>query len=731
MTDTREPATKDSRIPSFGLRALHIFTLCSFALMQPILVALAGQTVYLHDQQVGWLQIAVLLAILMLVLPIGFLAADQVIFRLTRPFHGRGRNTVFAVLIVTIMMSLLRPYLAIPWMETSASGGLIALAATIPCSCVIAYLYERSPGLRSWFTFASIGLVIFPGMFLWQFNTILKVETTIDAGTVVKNPVPVILVVFDEFAGMTLLNERSEIDERRFPHFARLGRSSTWYRNATTVHPRTQIAVPAILSGRFPKTELSPLAAQYPDNLIQLIESTKKFDLAVFEPATRLCPLVVRSESPPIRDSWEKCVDLVQTLSAVYPRLIFSKDAPIGFPTIPRAWFGLSRNPFDDNENSWKPTEGRFNYLGTENRNEQFEHFLKCLHASERPRFGFYHTVLPHYPWCFLPTGEQYQFASCASQFPSGASGELGEDWRADPAIILRNEYRYRLQVGYVDTLIGRLLDRLEATGLLDRCLLVVTADHGVSFRPGHSRRLPDDENLADIMSVPLFIKFPGQTEGRIDDRNIESIDIFPTIAEVSGIEIPAPIDGISVSVEQRRPRKTLYFEKALTVVEPDFPQRLSAVKRQSALFGTGELDRPPVGTVSHPDWLGRRVSSFSVDNQTMRVLLGEPLKPPSWQFHRVKGTYKNCFVTGWLESSELHGAQGDIVVAIDGVIVDTGKTFPSSRAYQGFEFLLPKPFVIENPDRLELYLVDQTEQGVRFRRLTKELAPERLNRDN
>ena len=39
-------------------------------------------------------------------------------------------------------------------------------------------------------------------------------------------------------------------------------------------------------------------------------------------------------------------------------------------------------------------------------------------------------------------------------------------------------------------------------------------------------------------MSVPLFIKLPGQTEGRIDDRNVESVDILPTIADVLGISI-------------------------------------------------------------------------------------------------------------------------------------------------------------------------------------------------
>ena len=123
---------------------------------------------------------------------------------------------------------------------------------------------------------------------------------------------------------------------------------------------------------------------------------------------------------------------------------------------------------------------------------------------------------------------------------PAGGFGVFSEDWLSDPATIERNEFRYRLQVGFVDRFVGRLLDRLVETNVLDKCLLIVTADHGVSFRPGHSRRVPDADNLADIASVPLFIKLPGQKRGRIDDRNVESVDIFPTIAESLGIELSA-----------------------------------------------------------------------------------------------------------------------------------------------------------------------------------------------
>ena len=58
-------------------RALHLFTLCAFAITQPLLTALMQQNVYLHDQQFGWIEIGVLLAVLMIVLPLCVVAASK------------------------------------------------------------------------------------------------------------------------------------------------------------------------------------------------------------------------------------------------------------------------------------------------------------------------------------------------------------------------------------------------------------------------------------------------------------------------------------------------------------------------------------------------------------------------------------------------------------------------------------------------------------------------------
>jgi arylsulfatase len=88
---------------------------------------------------------------------------------------------------------------------------------------------------------------------------------------------------------------------------------------------------------------------------------------------------------------------------------------------------------------------------------------------------------------------------------------------------------RYRGEVAYVDTELGRLLDGLEARGLAESALLVFTADHGealgehdVFFAHGHD--LTDE-----LVRVPLLLRAPGVAPGRRADV-VSLLDLYPTL---------------------------------------------------------------------------------------------------------------------------------------------------------------------------------------------------------
>ncbi len=72
--------------------------------------------------------------------------------------------------------------------------------------------------------------------------------------------------------------------------------------------------------------------------------------------------------------------------------------------------------------------------------------------------------------------------------------------------------------------------------------------------------RYVEEATARDVMHVPLFIKEPFQESGRTSDRNVESIDVLPTIAELLDVEIPWRVDGVSATDETRpeRPLKRI-----------------------------------------------------------------------------------------------------------------------------------------------------------------------------
>jgi sulfatase-like protein len=708
MTSEVKPGPATPETSPYRRRTLHVFTLCGFAFTVPILTALARQQVYIHDQQFGWTEIGALLIGLAICLPFAFVLADRLALEISKRLRGWGRNTVFFGLFALILLSMIRPYASAPWIALSGFAGYLTILLALIGASLAVWLYEKFGGIRLWVTISAIGLVVFPGVFLRQFYSIRQSELKAGQPVVASHPTHVVMVVFDEFSGTTLLNDRMEIDARRFPQFARLANISTFYRNATTVHPRTIVAVPAILSGRFPERELAPLAANYPGNLFQTIQSTGQFEMAVFEPATRLY-LTREHPHKSQRTALRKIDGLVRTLSTIYLRLIITEDLTSDFPTIPSAWSSVEKA--ETEVELTHGSEGRFNYPELRDRPQQLAHFLNCIKPSDRPRFTFLHVELPHPPWVFFPTGEQYVHETSHGGI-AGAVGGMAEDWLSDPATLHRTEFRYRLQVGFVDRFLGRLLDQLVETNVLEKCLLIVTADHGVSFRPGHSRRLLDADNLADIASVPLFIKLPGQKTGRVDDRNVESVDILPTIAESLGIELSEPIDGFPVSQERRRPRKTLYYNGSMTVIEPDLPQRRAAVLRQFEFFGHDDLNHLPPSVATHPEWRDRKIASFVVEGKPVPATLIDPLRdqadrsPYSWT--KAVETSRG-FLKGKIDRRALPETPAELIVAVDGIVCDSERTFQLYGNRQGFEFLLPKSVIQNAANVVQLYLVNRS----------------------
>jgi hypothetical protein len=97
------------------------------------------------------------------------------------------------------------------------------------------------------------------------------------------------------------------------------------------------------------------------------------------------------------------------------------------------------------------------------------------------------------------------------------------------------------------------------------------------------------NNSLADIASVPLFIKLPGQKKGTVNDLPATLLDIFPTLADVMDIKVPWKMAGHSLLDLSSRKRVRIihdYELKTYPVPEDLRENLLIGVKRKLKFFG-------------------------------------------------------------------------------------------------------------------------------------------------
>src|SRR5262249_48123404 len=93
----------------------------------------------------------------------------------------------------------------------------------------------------------------------------------------------------------------------------------------------------------------------------------------------------------------------------------------------------------------------------------------------------------------------------------------------------------------------GRLRERLRALGLGGKTLLVFTGDHGEEFLE-HGRTFHGQSAYGELTGVPLVFWGPGWVPGgRVVEESVETIDIMPTLLELSRLPIPPQAQGASL----------------------------------------------------------------------------------------------------------------------------------------------------------------------------------------
>jgi arylsulfatase A len=164
------------------------------------------------------------------------------------------------------------------------------------------------------------------------------------------------------------------------------------------------------------------------------------------------------------------------------------------------------------------------------------DHAIKFIEDNkDKPFFLYYPMVLTHAP--FQPTPDS----------PDWDSKRIGEQYT--------NPKHFKEMTEYVDRNVGRIVKKVEESGLAKKTLIVFLGDNGTgrnittrfqgqSYQGG--KGLLNDRG----MHVPLIVSFPERIKPGVVNANLaDSTDILPTIAEAAGISLPSgiPFDGISL----------------------------------------------------------------------------------------------------------------------------------------------------------------------------------------
>ena len=685
----------------------HIAGLWTLAVAQPLFDVLGRAPEFFVAHRVDAFDRAIFAVSLALLVPAVILGALVVLGR----FSGRLAHLAAAASI-GILAGVLAVQVAYRF---GASGWTSTLLAGSSTAVLIGFAWSRAAAVRAFLTVLSPAVLVVPGVFLITNALGAAVPERSREAVVDPRPSPVVVLVFDELSLVSLMDSEGRINATRYPHLAALAADGIWFRNATAVSDYTRWALPAIMTGRYPTARSEPTPQDHPDTLFSLLGRTHR--LKVFEAVTAICPprLCVPQDSR----TFERLRGIAADLLVVAAHIYLPPNAREGLPDLSENWAGFGADASDvdtaDEANStpdketasdfrsiWRSARGR-DHLATARA------FVDGVSADDpAATLYFMHTLATHHPARWLPTGQRI---ASRRGIPGSRGGKIVEDaWVAQQL-----QYEHLLQAGLADLLVGQLRKRLSAARRYDEALIVITADHGGSFRPGNPMRRFIPANAPDIVPVPLIVKLPagsaGPPPGTIDDSNVETIDVLPTVADALGVTVPWAIDGQSaIRPASRRQEKRVYYNvgtKHATYASDELiQQRDAAVKRQTDLFGDGASPVFSLPDLRH--LIGRELGSFEPLGETdvrlifenrgamKNVVLDSP-QLPAQMIGRVRG--------GLTSTS----AATRVAVVLNGTVVATTRAWPG-RAY--WMAMLPPAALKAGANHVDLLVVDPSDNN-------------------
>lgn len=218
---------------------------------------------------------------------------------------------------------------------------------------------------------------------------------------------------------------------------------------------------------------------------------------------------------------------------------------------------------------------------------------LTELKTSKRPFFLAVGFRKPHLPFCApqkywdlydrakIPLPLEGKHPQDAPELATRSWNELEgytdipKDGQLSTDKVRELRHGYYACVSYVDALVGRLLDELTKLQLAENTVVVLWGDHG--YHLGEQGLWTKANNYELSTRVPLIVSVPGQARsGSKSNALVEFVDVYPTLADICGLDAPQGVEGISL-----KPLLTKPDQPWKRAVFSQYPRALSGSRHQ------------------------------------------------------------------------------------------------------------------------------------------------------
>jgi hypothetical protein len=665
----------------FRRHFLTYLALSTMAVAQPLLDLYGKNTTVFSAAKLSPLEVLVFLLFVGVAPALACIGLDRF-----SALFGPKVNEAMRLSLISVL-SLVLGWAVARWLDVNSNIPSIAIGVLF--ALVIPAAFDRSKPVREWSRWLSLLAVAVIGSSVIAMQPVLFESNGPKSDAVVgKKDVTVLQVVFDEFPLYPLLDSNGLINAERFPGFAELANGSTWYRNSVAESNFTHQAVPAILASAIPAQAGGPFLSEYPKNIFTLFAGATS--VGGTEPVTSLCPHSVCGGKSGAAAAFNvgRLKTFLRDAGYVYGQRVLPPVLRKYVPSIEGTWggFGAVKDRFKDQFNT-----------GVLSQVNAVESAVRIVTESKLSRVQVVHALLPHAPWRITPDLRVDQLSpTITTQNP-------------DDEEVVRDTYQtFLYQVGAADRVMQDVINDLKSSGKWDSTMLVVTADHGISFIPASPQRntdFTDPDQVADVYRVPTFIKYPNQKSGTPSDCAITNLDLLPTIIDVTQTKTSWTFAGESLAGDcpTGRTRDIISATGQGAVLSGGFEE----VRERAAHYAEMVSNVGPIRNVASvgesASLIGTRIGEHASDTRITKWTTKQ--KRLFQNVSGKRGATIPGMITGEITFSQPleQGTEG--IVVVDGIAAGVIGELSSARSSVNFAAVLDYTLLTPGPHTVELFV--------------------------